>query len=581
MLTLEGRLEITTAAPSISITGEQIPEAPPALRATLNGLEDARLRIKACELPPAASSIGGFIHFDGLRYLPVKIGGKTVGLDVLDLKKRLHWSDKTLNAAAGAPDIGKRKFDNRHRLPKILETYASILARYHEVLAQVNKSAQPPLQPIHLQTFDPEICIEFSSEELFKILRRSYRSIGYDGCTSSVMAISGRHFIVKKTPHKPLRVVLWSGHAFSQAAASWALGFGASAFVQSAFDLTEWQQTALKIARTMGTHEHAIQRGAERSEAYVAYMEKSGRHATQQLLHEMAVLKRIHSDPNAAKYNLMPMPIDVFDTTINGSKFLACLLPRYCTTLRTALDLHVNPRLHNSFNGLTRLDILRLVRDLFATIEYLHTRHNMIHGDLKHANVLLTTDLKAVLCDFAGAIQRHQYSLTQYSKYWSRNVGGEYTRKYISPQDLDKLYATVDSIKQAVASGNGAEVTALHNEYFRRQKMRDTLAIAIVAGTILGFDQDWLLYKSQHIALDHSFVHRGGPDQVADERERRNALYGPEIQAMLEGLFDTDPMTRTKLEAAIATIDGVINQATQFPHSPMADVLSLKRPIPA
>lgn len=50
-------------------------------------------------------------------------------------------------------------------------------------------------------------------------------------------------------------------------------------------------------------------------------------------------------------------------------------------------------------DGRAQADLLKLSRDIARGMEYLHSR-DVVHGDLKGKNVLISNEGRALLCDF-------------------------------------------------------------------------------------------------------------------------------------------------------------------------------------
>ena len=80
---------------------------------------------------------------------------------------------------------------------------------------------------------------------------------------------------------------------------------------------------------------------------------------------------------------------------------------------------------------------LRFSADISSGITYLHNGFNdkrMVHGDLKPANILLTSDLRCKVGDFGGAEFATCFEYASF--HMSRMGGGERTRGFTAPEKL-------------------------------------------------------------------------------------------------------------------------------------------------
>ncbi|KAG8989667.1 hypothetical protein FRB90_002121, partial [Tulasnella sp. 427] len=73
--------------------------------------------------------------------------------------------------------------------------------------------------------------------------------------------------------------------------------------------------------------------------------------------------------------------------------------------------------------------VLRLIRDTAAAVKYLHATCNMVHGDIKPSNILVTAQGQALLCDFA-TVKRSGDDSSSNSRRCKSTV-------YLSPEILD------------------------------------------------------------------------------------------------------------------------------------------------
>ncbi len=584
MLTLNGTLlPNITAGESFSKTGIPITAGETTTRIQLNGFDSIALYIAARILGDAVPS-DVITTVDDKRWLPVALSdGTRVGLDVDEFMQRFHWSEAKFLEACRSQGGFEALLAKRVQFGKVLSDYHTTMAAFHE--AQAAQHDAIAAAPDQLPTYDEHFPVTFSHKQLMKVLRVARRTLRTEDVNSGSITVNDRHFMLQDRGDAPLQVVLWSGNPFPETEIPEILGTGKYSIVQAGFYVTNWSQTALKIARSQGYSKYAEACAPVGSPKYLNEMKQLGEAAIHDVLHEVEIARQLPSGAEASVLGLTAAPYAVFNYGEGAENVVATLWPRF----RAGLDTHIlgqDGAGSEVLNRLTRLEILKRIANVMRAVQYLHD-NKVIHGDISLGNIRCDDLLKLYLGDFGGSRTKDSYDLAHDASLKESSLGGCLSIPYTYWPDAEALLQTAnDAFNAHAAHRESPRFVDLKELYWKQQVARDTLSIALIAYNLLGYVSSWCVQQdvAPYLSLTESF-HRKlelfNPKRYETKVAERKSFYGEEIFNVLDQILQHDRSARPTLAQAIDVFDRVVGKAESDDPGDLIELLAQTRPIPA